>query len=141
MQTQFRELSPELPATGDAARLVEWLDPPDDFNFRHFRMRHMLAELLVDTFDCTVQRAYGGLASAVYLIDSEGRVAFCGAWGQSSALTRAIDEPLVVRVDPLPARMKLGLVVGVAAWAAAAFSLIQEPRSAPCKQTRGNPHP
>lgn len=26
--------------------LVEWLDPPADFNFSHFRMRHMLAELL-----------------------------------------------------------------------------------------------
>lgn len=26
--------------------LVERLDPPDDYNFRHFRMRHMAAELL-----------------------------------------------------------------------------------------------
>ncbi len=29
-----------------AVRLVEWLDPIEDYNFRHFRMRHMLAELL-----------------------------------------------------------------------------------------------
>lgn len=29
-----------------SARLVEWLDPPRDFNFRHFRPRHMAAELL-----------------------------------------------------------------------------------------------
>jgi hypothetical protein len=29
-----------------SGRLVERLDPLDDFNFRHFRMRHMLAELL-----------------------------------------------------------------------------------------------
>lgn len=28
------------------ARLVDRLDPNDDFNFEHFRMRHMLAELL-----------------------------------------------------------------------------------------------
>jgi hypothetical protein len=28
------------------ATLVERLDPPEDFNFRHFRMRHMIAELL-----------------------------------------------------------------------------------------------
>jgi hypothetical protein len=27
-------------------RLVERLDPPQDYNFRHFRMRHMAAELL-----------------------------------------------------------------------------------------------
>jgi hypothetical protein len=26
--------------------LAEALDPPEDFNFRHFRMRHMAAELL-----------------------------------------------------------------------------------------------
>jgi hypothetical protein len=32
---------------GDRSRrLVELLDPADDFNFRHFRMRHMAAELL-----------------------------------------------------------------------------------------------
>ena len=29
-----------------SARLVARLDPPHDFNFRHFRMRHMAAELL-----------------------------------------------------------------------------------------------
>ena len=29
-----------------ASRLAEWLDPRDDLNFRHFRMRHMGAELL-----------------------------------------------------------------------------------------------
>jgi hypothetical protein len=27
-------------------QLIERLDPPADFNFRHFRMRHMAAELL-----------------------------------------------------------------------------------------------
>lgn len=204
MQTQTRERSLELPSTDRVRRLVEWLDPPEDFNFRHFRMRHMLAELLrgaadhvaapgqpapdfaldsaggervrlldlrgrpvllhfvsytcpvtrggvvpmrelhrrygdrvqfldlivrqahpgerrggyssyaekledarqyaeeegitwpvlIDDLDATVQRAYGGLAAAAYLIDAEGRVAFCGAWGQSSALTCAIDELL-----------------------------------------------
>ncbi len=34
--------SPEPPS----ARLIEWLDPLSDFNFRHFRMRHMAAELI-----------------------------------------------------------------------------------------------
>lgn len=29
-----------------SARLIEWLDPLSDFNFRHFRMRHMAAELI-----------------------------------------------------------------------------------------------
>ena len=29
-----------------AQRLVEWLDPHEDYNFTHFRMRHMAAELL-----------------------------------------------------------------------------------------------
>jgi hypothetical protein len=33
-------------ATGCCERLVERLDPPEDFNFRHFRVRHMAAELL-----------------------------------------------------------------------------------------------
>lgn len=33
-------------ADADAPELVERLDPPDDFNFEHFRMRHMAAELL-----------------------------------------------------------------------------------------------
>ncbi len=29
-----------------SARLIQWFDPPRDYNFRHFRMRHMAAELL-----------------------------------------------------------------------------------------------
>ena len=182
-----------------AARLVDLLDPIEDFNFRHFRMRHMAAELLrpglspgreapdfelpstdgqlrlsdlrgqpvllhfisytcpvtrgglgtmrelhrlyggrvhvvevlvrqahpgelhgsyrsyeekladgrdykfeegvpwpvlIDDLAGTVQRAYGGLAAAVYLIDSRGSVAFCGTWGQSPALRIAIDDLL-----------------------------------------------
>jgi len=28
------------------AELIERLDPADDFNYEHFRMRHMIAELL-----------------------------------------------------------------------------------------------
>ena len=301
MQIQVREPSLESASTSRVRRLVGWLDPLEDFNFRHFRMRHMLAELLrgaadhviapgqpardftlesargehvrladlrgrpvllhfvsytcpvtrggvipmrelhrrygnrvqfldvivrqahpgehhggyrtytdklqdarqyaaeegitwpvlVDDLDATVQQAYGGLAAAIYLIDANGRVAFCGAWGQSSALTGAIDEllacggrgvpagravdplphlggafvagqggplrggiqslvdlelgfpgalllmtlgrlgrpvlaPLVLRIDPLPARTKLALVAGVAAWAVAAFCLVQD---------------
>ena len=35
-----------MPNTEQAERLVERLDPSEDFNFEHFRMRHMLAELL-----------------------------------------------------------------------------------------------
>jgi AhpC/TSA family len=50
--------------------------------------------VLVDDLACTVQRAYGGLAAAAYLIDSNGRVAFCGTWGQSPALRQAIDDLL-----------------------------------------------
>ena len=187
-------------ATGRSARLIEKLDPVEDFNFRHFRMRHMAAELLrtgmppgrrapdfelpstdggklrlsdlrgqpvllhfvsytcpvtrggistmkeldrlfgdrvqfvevlvrqahpgerhgayrsdgekfedarayggeeripwpvlVDDLAGTVQRAYGGLAAAVYLIDGRGSVAFCGTWGQSPALRQALEELL-----------------------------------------------
>ena len=44
--------------------------------------------VLVDDLSCTVQRVYGGLAAAAYLIDSRGRVAFCGTWGQGPALGR-----------------------------------------------------
>jgi len=309
MQTQVRGPTVAPPSTSLSRRAVEWLDPPEDFNFRHFRMRHMLAELLrgaadhvvvpgqpapdfalegargervrlldlrgrpvllhfvsytcpvtrggvipmrelhrrygarvqfldvivrqahpgerhgayrtyadklddarqyaeeegitwpvlVDDLDASVQRAYGGLAAAVYLIDADGRVAFCGAWGLSSALTGAIDEllsrggsgapaghgfdrlphlggaivagqggplrgglqslvdlelgfpgalvlmtlgrlgrpvlaPLVLRVDPLPPRTTLALIVGVAACAVAAFCLVQEVQ---CRVNRG----
>jgi peroxiredoxin len=188
-------------AAGLVATLIPRLDPPGDFNFRHFRMRHMAAELLrtartdatllgqmapdfehetttgetlrlrelrgapvllhfvsytcpvtrggvrameelhrrygdrvrfvnvlvrqahpgecrgayrsygdkledareyggiawpvaVDDLHGTVQRAYGGLAAAVFLIDAEGRVAFYGIWGQAPALRAAIDDLL-----------------------------------------------
>ncbi len=50
--------------------------------------------LLIDDLAGTVQRAYGGLAAAVYLIDSRGAIAFCGTWGQSPALRQAIDDLL-----------------------------------------------
>jgi thiol-disulfide isomerase/thioredoxin len=195
------------------ARLIHGLDPPGDFNFRHFRMRHMAAELLrtvrtdstllgrtapdfeletttgetlrlgdlrgapvllhfasytcpvtrggvssmnelhrhygdrvrfvdvlvrqahpgecrgayrsyeekledarayaeeeriawpvvVDDLDGTVQRAYGGLAAAVFLLDSEGKMAFYGIWGQAPALRAAIDELLARGGTGVPA--------------------------------------
>jgi hypothetical protein len=50
--------------------------------------------VLVDDVAGTVQRDYGGLAAAVYLIDSRGMVAFCGTWGQAPALRQAIDDLL-----------------------------------------------
>jgi thiol-disulfide isomerase/thioredoxin len=50
--------------------------------------------VLADDLACTAQRAYGGLAAAAYLIDSGGRIAFCGTWGQSPALREAIDDLL-----------------------------------------------
>jgi hypothetical protein len=50
--------------------------------------------VLIDDLAGTVQRAYGGLAAAVYLIDSRGIVSFCGVWGQSPALRVAIDDLL-----------------------------------------------
>jgi hypothetical protein len=198
--TTIQETGRNIPAHERAAQFVERLDPTDDFNFRHFRARHMVAELLrtglpagndapdfdlpstsgervrlgalrgqplllhfvsytcpvtrggvstmkelhglygdrvqfvevlvrqahpgerhgaydsteqkvteacayereeripwpvlVDGLDGTVQRAYGGLAAAVYLIDSRGYVAFCGTWGQAPALRQAIDDLL-----------------------------------------------
>ena len=47
----LRAATPASPVEGDQARgrsdrLIELLDPREDFNFRHFRMRHMVAELL-----------------------------------------------------------------------------------------------
>jgi len=50
--------------------------------------------VLIDDLACSVQRAYGGLATAAYLIDSRGMVAFCGTWGQSPALREALDDLL-----------------------------------------------
>jgi hypothetical protein len=55
---------------------------------------HIPWSVAIDDVDATVQRAYGGLASAAYLIDARGTVAFCGTWGQSPALRLAIDELL-----------------------------------------------
>ena len=48
---QLTEAVPSPPVDGghpdrEPGRLVDRLDPIDDFNFRHFRMRHMVAELL-----------------------------------------------------------------------------------------------
>jgi len=50
--------------------------------------------VLIDELACTVQRAYGGLAAAVYLIDTRGSIAFCGTWGQAPALRYALDDLL-----------------------------------------------
>ena len=38
--------SEHRPSERSSARLIELLDPPSDFNFRHFRVRHMAAELI-----------------------------------------------------------------------------------------------
>jgi len=50
--------------------------------------------VLIDDLAGTVQLAYGGLAAAVYLLDSFGTIVFCGTWGHSPALRQAIDEIL-----------------------------------------------
>ena len=55
---------------------------------------HLPGPVLIDDLAGTVQRGYGGLAAAVYLIDSRGTIVFCGTWGQSPALRHAIDELL-----------------------------------------------
>jgi hypothetical protein len=36
----------DRPDQSRSARLVQWLDPLRDYNFRHYRLRHLLAELL-----------------------------------------------------------------------------------------------
>jgi hypothetical protein len=50
--------------------------------------------VLTDTLDGETQRAYLGLAAAVYLIDRRGVVSFCGTWGQSPVLRATIDDLL-----------------------------------------------
>lgn len=50
--------------------------------------------VVVDDFEATVQLAYGGLSASVYLIDTAGRVAFYGMWGQALPLVAAIDDLL-----------------------------------------------
>ena len=59
--------------------------------------------VLIDDLACTVQRAYGGLAAAAYLIDSHGNIAFCGTWGQAPALRHALDDLLARRGAGTPA--------------------------------------
>ena len=61
---------------------------------RYVQEERIAWPVLIDDLAGTVQRAYGGLAAAVYLIDSRGSVAFCGTWGQSPALRHAIDDLL-----------------------------------------------
>ena len=58
------------------------------------REEHPPWPVLIDDLAGTVQRAYGGLAAAVYLIDGRGTIVFCGTWGHSPALRQAIDELL-----------------------------------------------
>lgn len=58
------------------------------------REERILWPVLIDDLAGTVQRGYGGLAAAVYLIDGRGSVAFCGTWGQAPALRQAIDDLL-----------------------------------------------
>ena len=70
------------------------------------REEHLPWPVLIDDLAGTVQRAYGGLAAAVYLIDSRGTIAFCGTWGQSPALRQAIDD-LLAR-DQRPLRYRQG---------------------------------
>lgn len=48
----------------------------------------------VDDLPCTVQRAYGGLAASLYLLDTGGRVFYYALWGQSPPLTVALDQLL-----------------------------------------------
>ncbi len=59
--------------------------------------------VLIDDLAGTAQRAYGGLAAGVYLIDKHGTVAFCGTWGQAPALRHAIDELLARNGGGAPA--------------------------------------
>jgi hypothetical protein len=58
------------------------------------REEHLPGPVLIDDLAGTVQLAYGGLAAAVYVIDSRGTISFCGTWGQSPALRKAIDDLL-----------------------------------------------
>ena len=55
---------------------------------------HVPWPVVIDDLAATTQRAYGGLAAGVYLIDSAGTIAFCGVWGQSPALRQAVDDLL-----------------------------------------------
>lgn len=58
------------------------------------REEHVPWPVVVDDLAGTVQRVYGALAAAAFLIDERGTIAFCGTWGQSPALRKAIDDLL-----------------------------------------------
>jgi hypothetical protein len=64
--------------------------------------------VLIDDVEASAQSAYGGTAASIYLIDSMGRVAFCGVWGPSPLLRRAIEEllangpPVQISMDRVP---------------------------------------
>jgi hypothetical protein len=62
---------------------------------RRYKVEEAIAwPVVVDDFDATVQRAYGGLSASVYLLDAGGRVAFYGLWGQALPLAAAIEDLL-----------------------------------------------
>jgi hypothetical protein len=69
----------------------------------YVREEHVPWPVLTDDLLGTVQRAYGGLAAAAYLIDARGIVAFCGTWGQAPALREAIDDLLSREGEGAPA--------------------------------------
>lgn len=48
----------------------------------------------VDDLEGTVQRAYGGLAASIYLLDAHGKVSFYSLWGAAPPLTEALDDLL-----------------------------------------------
>jgi thiol-disulfide isomerase/thioredoxin len=67
--------------------------------------------VLVDEIEGTVQRAFGGMSAALYLLDVDGRVAFYSMWGPAPRLRAAIEEllaaggrtgPTGMGIDALP---------------------------------------
>lgn len=50
----------------------------------------ILWPVLVDDLDGTVHQVYGGLADPIYLLDSEGRVAYYNLWSHAPTLHEAI---------------------------------------------------
>jgi hypothetical protein len=79
------------------AELIDRLDPSEDFNFQHFRMRHMVAELLRTGLPPGSEAPDFKLPSLMLV----------------GGALRLLLTPLALRTTPIPAKERAALLAGL----------------------------